>query len=361
MTVALHVSALGKRFAGREQPVLDQVTFDVAAGEICAILGPSGAGKTTLLRMVAGFDRPDAGTVVIGDQEVASPRRQVPPEKRGIGFVHQAGALFPHLTVRENVMFGLHRLPSAARRERWEEIVELCGLEGFADRYPHQLSGGEQQRVSLARALAPRAGLVCLDEPLSNVDPQRRYELGDELRRILKRVGTTALLVTHDQEEAFSIADRIGILAGGRLVQIGEPQEVYRRPASAFVADFLGHASFLRGTVGAGGIDTEIGVFDDPSGQVAGDEVEVLIRPGDCLLTAHEQGEAFVESARFAGEHWVYDVRLASGRSLRCAIDAVPHGVFQPAARVRVVPRTREARAFASHKHYIAPSASASD
>lgn len=346
MTVGLRVSELGKRFAGRAGPVLDGVTFDVPAGEICAILGPSGAGKTTLLRIVAGFDRPDAGSVVIGDREVASPGSQIAPENRGIGFVHQAGALFPHLTVGENVMFGLHRFSGAERRSRWDEIAELCGLEGFAERYPHQLSGGEQQRVSLARALAPRAGLVCLDEPLSNVDPQRRYELGDELRRILKQAGTTALLVTHDQEEAFSIADRLGILAGGRLVQIGAPQEVYRRPASAFVADFLGHASFLRGVVKGADVVTEIGAFDAVEGQSAGAEVEVLIRPGDCLLAADDDGTAMVESARYAGEHWVYDVRLGSGRSLRCDIDAIPHEVFRPGARVRVVPRTREAVAF---------------
>lgn len=346
MTTSLRLESVSKRYPGRSGSVLDGVTFDIQPGEICALLGPSGAGKTTLLRIVAGFEKPDEGTVTIGDREVATRHRQVPPENRGIGFVHQAGALFPHLTVRENVTYGLHKIPASERRGRWTEISALCGLDAFENRYPHQLSGGEQQRVSLARALAPRAGLVCLDEPLSNVDPQRRYELGDELRRILKESGTTALLVTHDQEEAFAISDRLGILAGGKLVQIGEPQEVYRRPASAFVADFLGHASFLHGVVQEDGIVTEIGTFDVQPAHEPGAELEVLVRPGDCLLAADASGEAIVESARYSGEHWVYEVRLGSGRSLRCDIDAIPYAVLRAGERVRVVPRTREAVAF---------------
>ncbi len=346
MTTALRLESVSKRYAGRAGSVLDGVTFEIQPGEICALLGPSGAGKTTLLRIVAGFEKPDDGKVTIGDREVATRQRQVPPENRGIGFVHQAGALFPHLTVGENVTYGLHRVSASERRARWKEIAALCGLEAFENRYPHQLSGGEQQRVSLARALAPRAALVCLDEPLSNVDPQRRYELGDELRRILKESGTTALLVTHDQEEAFAISDRLGILAGGKLVQIGEPQEVYRRPASAFVADFLGHASFLRGVVGEEGVVTEIGTFDAMPAHATGSELEVLVRPGDCLLSADASGDAIIESARYSGEHWVYEVRLGSGRSLRCDIDAIPYEVLRTGERVRVVPRTKDAVAF---------------
>jgi iron(III) transport system ATP-binding protein len=346
MTTALRLESIGKRYHGRAGAVLDGVSFEIQPGEICALLGPSGAGKTTLLRIVAGFERPDEGRVTIGDREVATPARQVAPEHRGIGFVHQAGALFPHLTVAENVTYGLHRMSGGERRARWKEIAALCGLESFEGRYPHQLSGGEQQRVSLARALAPRAALVCLDEPLSNVDPQRRYELGDDLRRILKESGTTALLVTHDQEEAFAISDRLGILAGGKLVQIGEPQEVYRRPASAFVADFLGHASFLHGVVRESGILTEIGEFDSSVTHPQGSELEILVRPGDCLLEADASSGAVVHSARYSGEHWVYEVRLESGRTLRCDIDAIPYDVLRAGQRVRVVPRTRDAVAF---------------
>jgi iron(III) transport system ATP-binding protein len=353
MTAALRLESVSKRFHGRAGDVLDRVSFEVQPGEICALLGPSGTGKTTLLRIVAGFEKPDAGRVFIGDREVASAARQVVPEHRGIGFVHQAGALFPHLTVADNVTYGLHKMSSADRSARWKEIARLCGLEAFENRYPHQLSGGEQQRVSLARALAPGAALVCLDEPLSNVDPQRRYELGDELRRILKESGTTALLVTHDQEEAFAISDRLGILAGGTLVQIGEPEEVYRRPASAFVADFLGHASFLRGVARQNTIATEIGEFHDSAKHAEGSELRILLRPGDCVLEADLAGNAVVESARYCGEHWVYEVRLASGSSLRCDIDAVPYDVLRPGQRVRVVPRTNEAVAFEA-----APSAS---
>jgi iron(III) transport system ATP-binding protein len=346
MTTVLRLESVGKRYHGRPGAVLDGVSLEVQPGEICALLGPSGAGKTTLLRIVAGFEKPDDGRVFIGDREVATPDRQVAPEHRGIGFVHQAGALFPHLTVAENVAYGMHRMSRADQQARWREIAALCGLESFANRYPHQLSGGEQQRVSLARALAPRAGLVCLDEPLSNVDPQRRYELGDELRRILKDSGTTALLVTHDQEEAFAISDKLGILAGGRLVQIGEPQHVYRRPATAFVADFLGHASFLRGVVSQNRIVTEIGEFDAGTEHAQGSELEILMRPGDCLLEADPGSAAIVQSARYSGEHWVYEVRLESGRSLRCDIDAIPYPVLRAGERVRVIPRSRDAVAF---------------
>ena len=347
MSARLSVSGVTRRFAGNNTPAVDGVTLDVAAGEICALLGPSGAGKTTLLRIIAGFERADSGRVAIADRTVTDGSHVVPPEERGVGFVHQSGALFPHVTVRENVVFGLHGHSRSAREARWNTLAELCELTRFGHRYPHELSGGEQQRVALARALAPSPTLVCFDEPLSNVDPLRRVELGTELRRILKAAGTTALLVTHDQEEAFALADRLGVLRGGRLLQIGAPAQVYRAPAAPFVASFLGHATFLPGVARRDGVETEIGIFAPPQPVALETVVDVLVRPGDCLLASDAAGAAVVETASFAGEHWVYMVRLGSGRQLRCDIDAVPHEPLGAGDRVRVVPRTRTAVAYA--------------
>jgi iron(III) transport system ATP-binding protein len=346
MTVTLEVRGLVKRYGAEARAALDDVSFTVPAGTVCALLGPSGAGKTTLLRVIAGFERSDSGAVVLGERVLADAATWLAPEERGIGFVHQSGALFPHLTVRDNVVFGLRKESRAVRSSRWTELSELCGLERFAGRYPHELSGGEQQRVALARALARKTDLVCLDEPLSNVDPLHRTALGEDLRRILEISGTTAVLVTHDQEEAFALADRVGLLREGKLVQLDTPERVYRDPASPFVADFLGHATFLPGTAGEGTVSTEIGMFDAARAHPRGAPVDVLIRPGDCLLDPDENGGAVVESAAFAGEHWVYGVTLASGRRLRCDIDAVPHAPFHPGDRVRVVPRSSHAVAF---------------
>jgi iron(III) transport system ATP-binding protein len=350
MSARLSVRGLTRSFLADAAPAVDGVTFDVAAGEICALLGPSGAGKTTLLRIVAGFERADSGRVTIDDRVVTDGGTVVSPEERGVGFVHQSGALFPHLTVRENVVFGLHGWTRARREARWREMAELCELARFERRYPHELSGGEQQRVALARALAPAPALVCFDEPLSNVDPLRRVELGVELRRLLKVAGTTALLVTHDQEEAFALADRLGVLRGGRLLQIGAAERVYRAPAAPFVASFLGHATFLPGIAGPGGVATEIGTFEPPEPVAAEMAVDILVRPGDCLLAADEGGPAVIETASFAGEHWIYLVRLASGQRLRCDIDAVPHTPLGAGSRVRVVPRTSSAVAYAAER-----------
>jgi iron(III) transport system ATP-binding protein len=347
MSARLSVYGVTRYYAADCPPAVDRVTFDVAAGEICAILGPSGAGKTTLLRIIAGFEHADQGRVSIDDHVMTDAEHVVPPEERGVGFVHQSGALFPHLTVRENITFGLRGKPRSHRNARWIAMAELCELARFERRYPHELSGGEQQRVALARALAPSPTLICLDEPLSNVDPLRRVELGVDLRRILKAAGTTTLLVTHDQEEAFALADRLGVLRGGRLLQIGAPERVYRAPVAPFVASFLGHATFLPGIAGPDGVETEIGTFEPPQRVEPLTVVDVLVRPGDCLLAADDAGPAVVETASFAGEHWVYLVRLGSGQRLRCDVDAVPHEPLGTGDRVRVVPRTRTAVAYA--------------
>ncbi len=341
----LEVREVTRRF-GRGAAAVDRLSLALMPGEICAVLGPSGAGKTTLLRLIAGFEQPDAGSVHLDGLEVATPTESVPPEDRGVGVVFQHGALFPHLTVRENVEFGLRRRPAAERSARWDSLAELCALGGLADRYPHELSGGEQQRVALARALAPEAHLVLLDEPLSNVDPLRRESLGHELRRILKASGTTALFVTHDQHEAFSLADRVLVIRAGRIEQAGTPAEVYRTPSSAFVASFVGHATFLPGECRDGRVVTEIGAFADLRAHADGTRVTVPVRPGDCVLDDALDGDSIVETATFAGDHWICHVRLPSGQDLRCDVDAAPRAPLCAGTRVRVVPRVRAAVAF---------------
>ncbi|KGQ21239.2 ABC transporter ATP-binding protein [Thermus filiformis] len=235
---ALRVEGLRKRYGGLE--VLAGVDLSLKEGEILALLGPSGSGKTTLLRIVAGLERPDAGRVYLFGQDVT----HLPPERRGLGVVFQDYALFPHLTAWENVAFGLK---GPRRREKALAALERVGLTLFKDRRPHELSGGQQQRVALARALAPGPRVVLLDEPFSSLDAGLRAATREEVRTILKGLGTAALLVTHDQEEALSFADRIGVLRGGRLEQVGTPEEVYLRPRTPFVAQFLGQTNLLPG------------------------------------------------------------------------------------------------------------------
>jgi len=232
----LIVTEVGKSFGGT--PVLERCSLTVAEGELAAVLGPSGCGKTTLLRIVAGFERADAGSVTIGGREVTG----LPPERRGVGIVPQEAALFPHLTVARNVGFGLPR----GSRARIEECLELVGLAGLGRRMPHELSGGQQQRVALARALAPRPGVVLLDEPFNALDRSLRTSVRDEVRDALKRAGATAVLVTHDQEEALSMADSVAVMRQGRIVQKDTPVAVYSAPADLGVATFVGEAVVLK-------------------------------------------------------------------------------------------------------------------
>jgi iron(III) transport system ATP-binding protein len=242
---ALSVSGLTKRFDPREPAVVSDVSFSVAPGEIFALLGPSGCGKTTTLRLVGGFERPDAGTIVAGGQALDDARRHVAPERRGIGLVFQDYALFPHLTVVDNVVFGLRGLPRERRRARAREVLGLLGLGGLEMRHPHELSGGQQQRVAIARTIAPSPRLILLDEPFSNLDALLRQVTRQEIRHLFKREGVSVVLVTHDQEEALSFADRIAVMRSGRIEQTGTAEEVYNRPRTLFVAQFLGRTNLL--------------------------------------------------------------------------------------------------------------------
>jgi iron(III) transport system ATP-binding protein len=338
--IKLRLRGVGKRYG--EVVALRELTLEVAAGEILLIVGPSGCGKSTALRLIAGLDAPDEGEIEISGQVVAG-SRWVAPEQRGVGMVFQDYALFPHMSVAQNVAFGLQRWPRERRAARVAEVLALVNLGGHAQRYPHELSGGEQQRVAIARALAAQPHLLLLDEPLSNLDAELRAEMRVELRRVLKAAGITGIMVTHDQEEAFAIADRVAVFRGGQLCQVGAAEEIYHAPACRFVADFVGEAGFLRGSVAGRRVLTEIGEFD-ASDWPQGATVEVMLRPTDLRLQPQPDGEGEVVSRHFRGADSAYDVRLPSGTLLRCYLPGaqpLPVG-----ARVRVEPMISRAVAF---------------
>jgi iron(III) transport system ATP-binding protein len=252
---SLSVASLRKAFGG--SPVLADLDLEVPAGSLTAVLGPSGCGKTTLLRLLGGFERADGGSIRLGEKVLGDERTHLTPERRQIGFVPQEGALFPHLDVAANIGFGLPR--SQRRSGRVEELLQLVGLQGLAKRLPHQLSGGQQQRVALARALAPEPGLVLLDEPFDALDAGLRAQVRGEVREALRAAGATALLVTHDQEEALSLADLVAVMRGGRIVQAADPQTLYRDPVDAEVARFVGEAVLLEGRLDGEYAETALG------------------------------------------------------------------------------------------------------
>ena len=281
----LRIAGLTKRFGGKT--VLDGLDLVVPSGELLVVLGPSGCGKTTLLRLIAGFERADAGTIRIGEEAVVAPGLYELPERRRIGYLAQEGALFPHLTVARNIGFGLRGRPDRGRRVA--ELIEMVGLAGeYANRFPHELSGGEQQRVALARALAPAPRLVLLDEPFSALDAALRQAVRDTVAAALKRAGATAVMVTHDQAEAFSMGDHVAVLRMGRIAQIGDPVSLYRHPADPALAQFVGEAVLIPGVAAEGRATSALGTFPlavGMEGPVEG-SVEVMIRPEQIRLTA---------------------------------------------------------------------------
>jgi iron(III) transport system ATP-binding protein len=319
---------------------VDNNDLCVDRGEFVALLGPSGCGKTTLLRLIAGFERPDSGAIAIENRPVAGPGTWVPPERRRVGIVFQEYALFPHLTVAANIGFGVRR---NERPERVGELLRLVGLAGMDDRYPHELSGGQQQRVALARALAPRPSIVLLDEPWSNIDPLLRATIRDELADILRAIDVTVLFVTHDREEAFSMADRIALMRDGRVVQSGGPEEVYLSPVDRWVAEFAGAGNFLRGELDGRLVETAIGRFPVETRGDARD-VEVLIRPELLELRPDPAGVGEVVSREFRGHDVFYRVQLSNGLTLvshRPSTELVGLG-----ARVALHPHERSVTVF---------------
>jgi iron(III) transport system ATP-binding protein len=299
-------------------------SLEVGRGEFVALLGPSGCGKTTLLRLIAGFEAPDEGAVRIGEQVVAG-RTWVPPERRHVGMVFQDYALFPHLSVARNVGYGLAR---RGRERRVREALELVGLAGHDERFPHELSGGQQQRVALARALAPEPSVVLLDEPWSNIDPVLRGSMRDELAAILRATGVTVLLVTHEQEEAFSLADRVALMRDGSIVQTGQPEEIYYGPSTRWAAEFVGAANVLPGRLEGGLVETLVGRFPAPNGDPPG-TVNVLVRPELLELAVDPDGEGEVVRREFRGHDVFYRVRLADGTTVcsqRPSNETIPLG-----------------------------------
>ncbi|HSJ06599.1 MAG TPA: ABC transporter ATP-binding protein, partial [Longimicrobiales bacterium] len=281
--MSIQVENLTKRYAG--VPVVSRVTLEIANGEMFVLLGPSGSGKSTLLRMIAGLSEVDEGRVLLEDRDVT----HTPPSRRGIGFVFQNYALFRNMTVAENIEFALRvrKHPALQRRRRREELLEVVGLVGYGNRRPSQLSGGQQQRVALARALADEPPFLLLDEPFGALDAKIRTELRQTLRRIQREFGVTAVFVTHDQEEAFELADRVGVMNFGQILEVGPPHELYLRPRSAFVATFLGVSNFLVGestprAVRLGAVELPLGT--ESAAAVSGQRVQVLFRPEDLEL-----------------------------------------------------------------------------
>ena len=323
-----------RRLAKAFGPVraVDGVDLDVPEGRVCALLGPSGCGKTTVLRLIAGFERPDAGEVRAGDRLLAGPQTFIAPERRRLGMVFQDYALFPHLTVAGNVAYGLGR--GERRGGRVEELLTLVGLEGLGDRRPHELSGGQQQRVALARALAAAPAVVLLDEPFSNLDAALRVHVRGEVRAILLAAGVTALFVTHDQEEALSLADTVAVMRQGRIEQTGTPEEVYGRPANRWVAGFLGEADVLPGSVRDGWVECELARLPvDPGFR---GPAEVVLRPESVSLSLGGRGpvEGRVVEREFFGHDQLVHVELPSG--LRVRSRSLSHPVWHPGDRVTV-------------------------
>jgi iron(III) transport system ATP-binding protein len=299
-----------------DQVVVDGLTLQVGAGDLVCLLGPSGCGKTTVLRAVAGFEPVFQGAIRLGEREVSRPGFTLPPERRQVGMVFQDYALFPHLTVERNVCFGLSVKDRAERARIAGRALELVGLTGLGHRYPHELSGGQQQRVALARALAPRPSLILLDEPFSNLDVDLRERLSLEVRQILKGQGITAILVTHDQHEAFALADQIGVMHEGTIQQWGTAYDLYHEPANRFVADFVGQGVLLSGVLrGPTRVQTEAGeltgrrAYDLPEGT----EVDLLLRPDDLVHDPEGPIHAQVVQKAFRGAETLYTLRLATG------------------------------------------------
>ncbi|MEX0834576.1 MAG: ABC transporter ATP-binding protein, partial [Nitriliruptor sp.] len=296
---------------------VDGVDLDVPRGTLTALLGPSGCGKTTVLRMIAGLLAPDAGEIVIDGRIVADHRTSVPPEKRPVGLVFQDYALFPHLSVARNVAYGLGDLPRCERKHRVHEVLDLVGLGDLGRRLPSALSGGQQQRVALARALAPSPELVLLDEPFSNLDASLRSTVREEVRSILRAADATAVFVTHDQEEALSLADRVAVMQAGRIHQVDEPQTLYTRPATRFVAGFVGEADVLPARrIDTYLVDTALGQLPTADA-VTSPEVAAVVRPESLQVSADPRGTATITGIEYFGHDQLVHVRLADGTSIR--------------------------------------------
>jgi iron(III) transport system ATP-binding protein len=343
--VTIQLSNITQRFG--TTPVLNGVSLEIGAGEFFFLLGPSGCGKTTLLRIIAGFQAPDAGELRMGGNRV----NDLPPHQRHVGMVFQNYALWPHLSVFENVAYGLEvrKVPAPERRRRVDEVLDLVRLGGLGARMPGELSGGQQQRVALARALVIRPDVLLLDEPLSNLDARLRLELRDEIRRIQEATRVSTVYVTHDQREALALADRVAVMEGGRVAQIGSPRDIYTRPRSRFVAEFLGEVNWIEGTVVAARdgllqVETPVGRLTVPVGVYNGEpSVRVGFRPESVLWGPVPNGgwQASVVRSFYLGEAEEYRLELPGGARLR-AVVSNPREVLPAGAAVEVSVRPED-------------------
>ncbi|MEM6452332.1 MAG: ABC transporter ATP-binding protein [Cyanobacteria bacterium P01_D01_bin.105] len=313
-TAVLSCQNITKRFEKGAAPAVNQVSLALNKGDLLGLLGPSGCGKTTLLRLIAGFEIPESGDIELAETSVCSSKAFVPPERRQVGVVFQDYALFPHLNVFENVTFGLKQLcrrgqlPKKQIKILAQESLNLVGLSDMGKRYPHELSGGQQQRVALARALAPKPPLVLLDEPFSNLDVQVRLRLRQEVRDILKNVGASGIFVTHDQEEALAISDRVAVMQNGYLVQADRPEDIYQHPATRFIAEFVTQANFITATHQQQGWVTELGPLNR---SLCNDDVncadgDLMVLQEDLRLRADENGSLIVKGRQFLGREYQY-------------------------------------------------------
>ena len=323
-TIVLKINQISKQFDRTSPPVLNQVSLELQEGEILGLLGPSGCGKTTLLRLVAGFETLNSGSIELSGESIATSEKSVAPEHRNIGMVFQDYALFPHLTIAQNVAFGLQktsrkRFAAAQIQALTQESIDRVGLSGLELRYPHELSGGQQQRVALARALAPQPAMILLDEPLSNLDIQVRLRLRQEIRSILKNARTSAFFVTHDQEEALSMCDRIAVMNKGYLEQIGTPESIFQTPISRFVADFVTQANFIEATFRSGFWHTEIGEFE-AIGTLANPDKKpqatLMIRQEDVKIKVDDRSRIIIRDRQFLGREYCYELMLKSSQKI---------------------------------------------
>lgn len=346
----LRLQGVSKQFGTKDDPVLaaSDISLTVDRGELIALLGPSGCGKTTALRLIAGFERVDAGSIEIDGVVVASRKVHERPERRRVGMVFQEYALFPHVSVLANIEFGLRRMAAAEKEARTREILDLTGLIGLEGRMPHELSGGQQQRVALARALAPKPALILLDEPFSNLDAGLRARVRAEVREILRAAKTTAIFVTHDQEEALSLVDRVAVMLNGSVKQVASPHELYTNPATRSVAEFIGDANFLPGIGHGDRIECELGTL--AARKPIRGPVDIMLRPENIELLAAQPGlpAARVRHSLFFGHDQLVNVQLPTGTHLTARSGPsdgyVPDLPLQVAVRSPVIayPRTIE-------------------